>query len=134
MTPLIIEPGEYSPKVVLDPAKNIFEFSGESYTENTRVFYMPILQWLEQYQNALHQEKDKPGQSISRVFEFRFNYFNSTSAKFIMDVLMHLDRIAEEGYNIKAKWNYDKHNEDMKESGEEFAKLISVPFEFAPIE
>ena len=124
MNPLIIEPSEFSPKVVLDPTANIFELSGESRPENTSKFYVPILQWLEQYQGVLYWEKDKFGQGALRTFEFKFDYFNSTSAKFIMDVLMQLDKMAVEGYNINAKWHYDKRDEDMKESGEEFSKLL----------
>ena len=132
MNALIIEPSDFSPKVVLDPTKNVFELSGESRPENTSKFYVPILQWLEQYQSVLYWEKDKFGQSASdKVFEFKLDYFNSTSAKFIMDLLMQLDKMAQEGYPIKVKWYYDKRDEDMKESGEEFSKLLKkLPMEF----
>jgi hypothetical protein len=41
-----------------------------------------------------------------------------------MDVLMQLDKMAQDGYDIKAKWYFDKRDEDMKESGEEFSKLL----------
>lgn len=134
MNALIIEPSDFSPKVILDPTKNIFELSGESRPENTSKFYLPIIQWLEQYQTVLYWEKDKFGQETSRVFEFKFDYFNSTSAKFIMDVLMQLDKMAMEGYNIHAKWHYDKRDEDMKESGEEFSKLLKkLSIEFVEI-
>ena len=124
MNALLIESSDFSPKVMFDPAKNLFEISGESRPENTSKFYVPILQWLEQYQNVLYWEKDKFGQGAARVFEFKLDYFNSTSAKFIMDVLMQLDKMAQDGYDIKAKWFYDKRDEDMKESGEEFSKLL----------
>lgn len=131
MNALLIEKNEFSPKVMFDPAKNLFEISGESRPENTSKFYVPILQWLEQYQNVLYWEKDKFGQGAPRVFEFKLDYFNSTSAKFIMDVLMQLDKMAQDGYDIKAKWYYDKRDEDMKESGEEFSKLLKkLPIEF----
>jgi len=124
MNALIIDPTDFSPKVVFDPSKNLFEISGESRPENTGKFYVPLLEWLHQYQNVLYWEKDKFGETPGRVFEFKFDYFNSTSAKFIMDVLMQLDKMAQEGYNINARWYYDKRDEDMKESGEEFSKLL----------
>lgn len=131
MNALLIEPSDFSPKVVFDPVKNQFEISGESRPENTSKFYMPLLQWLEQYQGVLYWEKDKVTSIPPKVFEFKFDYFNSTSAKFIMDVLMQLDKMAQEGYPIKAKWFYDKRDEDMKESGEEFSKLLKkLPIEF----
>ena len=131
MNALLIDPTDFSPKVMFDPTQNHFEISGESRPENTSKFYVPILQWLEQYQNVLYFEKDKFGQGAPRLFEFKLDYFNSTSAKFIMDVLMQLDKMAQEGYDIKAKWYYDKRDEDMKESGEEFSKLLKkLPIEF----
>lgn len=131
MNPLIIEPTDFSPKVVFDPVKNQFEISGESRPENTSKFYVPLIQWLEQYQNVLYWEKDKVNNIPTKIFEFKFDYFNSTSAKFIMDVLMQLDKMAQEGYPIKVKWFYDKRDEDMKESGEEFSKLLKkLPIEF----
>ena len=131
MNALLIDPSDFSPKVVFDPVKNQFEISGESRPENTSKFYVPLLDWLTQYQGVLYWEKDKVASIPAKVFEFKFDYFNSTSAKFIMDVLMQLDKMAQEGYPIKAKWFYDKRDEDMKESGEEFSKLLKkLPIEF----
>lgn len=132
MNPLIIEPTEFTPKVILDPTQNIFEFSGESRPENTSKFYNPILKWFEQYQSVLYWEKDKYGQQgPPRVFTFRLEYFNSTSAKFIMDILIMLDKMAQDGCNVQVKWHFDPRDEDMKESGEEFAKLLKkLPIEF----
>ena len=49
MEKLIIEPTLNSPSVILDPADNRFEFSGESRPENVRNFYMPVLEWLEKF-------------------------------------------------------------------------------------
>ena len=134
MNALIIEPSDFSPKVSFDPTKNIFELSGESRPENTSKFYVPILQWLEQYQTVLYWEKDQSMPSAPHVFEFKLDYFNSTSAKFIMDVLMQLDKMTQEGYDIRVKWHYDKRDEDMKESGEEFSKLLKkLPIEFVEV-
>ena len=131
MNALLIDPSDFSPRVVFDPVKNQFEISGESRPENTSKFYVPLLDWLTQYQSVLYWEKDKVANIPAKVFEFKFDYFNSTSAKFIMDVLMQLDKMTQEGYPIKARWFYDKRDEDMKESGEEFSKLLKkLPIEF----
>ncbi|MCE9540891.1 MAG: DUF1987 domain-containing protein, partial [Bacteroidetes bacterium] len=34
------------------------------------------------------------------------------------------------GSQIKVLWYYKAKDEDMKESGEEFARLVNIPFEF----
>ena len=131
MNAFLIDPSDFSPKVVFDPTKNIFEISGESRPENTSKFYVPLLEWLTQYQSVLYWEKDKVNNIPTKTFEFKLDYFNSTSAKFIMDLLMQLDKMAQEGYPILVKWFYDKRDEDMKESGEEFSKLLKkLPIEF----
>jgi hypothetical protein len=134
MNTLLIEPSDVSPKVVFDPTKNIFCLSGESRPENTSKFYIPIIKWLEEYQKILYWEKEKATSMVPKIFEFRFEYFNSTSAKFIMDVLIQLDRMAQEGYPIKVQWYYDQRDDDMKESGEEFSKLLKkLPMDFVEV-
>ena len=134
MNTLMIEPSDFSLKVVLDPNKNIFELSGESRPENTSMFYAPVLEWLEQYHHILYCEKDKIVKEVQRVFEFKLEYFNSSSARFIMDVLRQLDRMALEGCSVKVKWYYDKRDDDMKESGEEFFKALKkLPAEFVSL-
>ncbi len=130
MNPLKIEATEFSPTVILSSEIPLFEISGESRPENTGKFYTPIIDWLNQYKETLIANKDKTANSRDLVFEFKFDYFNSTSAKYIMDILYQLDKYHAEGLNPKIKWYYDAMDEDMKEAGEEFAKLIKTPIEF----
>ena len=127
MNAINIPSSEFTPRVILDPAASKYEISGESRPENSGKFYEPIIQWLEQYGSSLNA-------SSNIVIEFKFEYFNSSSAKYILDVLKQLNNYHSKGVAIKIKWSYDALDEDMKESGEEFAKLINVPFEFIPIE
>ena len=47
-----------------------------------------------------------------------------------MDIFFLLDKYYSEGYDLEIKWHYDSPDEDMKESGEEFAKLIKAPVHF----
>ncbi len=98
MDPLILEASDFSPKVVLDPVNNKFELSGESRPENAGKFYEPIVKWLEQYKAMLFWQKDKYGKANKVVFEFNLDYFNSTSAKHILDMLKQIDNFHAEGY------------------------------------
>ena len=130
MEPLIIENTEFSPQVILDPVSNKFVLSGESRPENSGKFYEPIVKWLEQYQTVLFWQKDKFGTPPKMIFEFKLEYFNSTSAKYLMDILRQLDTYYSEKIDVKILWFNDENDEDMRESGEEFAKLVKVPFEY----
>ena len=130
MNPLKIEATEFSPTVILSSEIPRFEISGESRPENTGKFYTPIIEWLTQYKQVLTNDKQIPDQSKKIVFEFKFDYFNSTSAKYIMDILYQLDTFKAAGLETLIKWYYDAMDDDMKEAGEEFAKLIKSPIEF----
>lgn len=132
MEPIILEATEFSPKVVLDPANMKLEISGESRPENAGKFYGPIVKWLEQYKSVLYFNKEKFGSAPKIIFEFKFDYLNSISAKYILDILKQLEIFHSEGYELLVKWYYDKRDEDMKGTGEEFAELVQVPFEFIP--
>lgn len=130
MNPLQIEATEFSPTVILSSEIPRFEISGESRPENTGKFYSPIIEWLSQYKQKLILEKNIPASLKKIVFEFKLDYFNSTSAKYIMDILFQLDTFKAEGLDTLIKWHYDAMDDDMKEAGEEFAKLIKSPIEF----
>jgi hypothetical protein len=121
MEKLIIEPTLNSPRVVLDPAEKVFELSGESRPENVRNFYMPILEWLEKY---------APECKGSCTFKFDFEYFNSTSAKYILDIFKVLNSIREKGSEIRVRWHYEADDEDMHEVGMEMSRMSGLKFDY----
>ncbi len=123
MNKLFIEATDISPKVDFNTETNVFVLEGESRPENVRKFYDPLIEWLENYNNTA-----LGGHNLT--FEFRFDYFNSSSAKFIMDILKILEKIKSKNININIKWYYDEDDEDMLETGEEFSRIIDLTFEY----
>ena len=132
MEALRIEATEFTPEVVMDPATNTFEISGESRPENAGKFYKELIDWLDQYYN-LRYWKDSKFSNVDAVFEFRLEYFNSTSAKFLLDIFIKLQSFRKDNINISVQWYYDEPDIDMKESGEEFAEMTGIPFEFIAV-
>lgn len=129
MEKLIIEPSANSPRIVLDPDARNFEFSGESRPENVRKFYLPILEWLEAYiaeQNKLEDGKRTSG----LVCQFNFEYFNSTSAKYILDIFKSLNTINALGISLEIKWLYEQDDEDMLEVGQEMSRMSKLSFDY----
>jgi hypothetical protein len=107
MEKLIIEPTANSPRIVLDPESRNFEFSGESRPENVRKFYLPILEWLEAY--TAEQEKLKDDErTFGLLCQFNFEYFNSTSAKYILDIFKSLNAISALDIELEIKWLYEE--------------------------
>ncbi len=67
------------------------------------------------------------------TFIFKFSYFNSASAKFIVDILKQLEAYSNSGSKVSIRWYYDKRDVDMRESGEELAELVDIHFDFIGI-
>ena len=124
MEPLRIDATEDSPKVVLDDQNQVFLFEGESRPQHAFKFYKPVTEWLEEYGKILFWQKEHFGKNRRMTFQFKLSYFNSTSAKFIGDILTKLDSLCLEGYEVRVKWFYHVEDIDMKESAEEYAKMV----------
>ncbi len=129
MEKLVIDPTFNSPSVILDPESNQFDFSGESRPENVRKFYLPILEWLDSYAKE-QSEMSKSQRSTSLLVQFNFEYFNSTSAKYILDIFKALNVLNDLGMGILVKWLYEEDDEDMLEVGEEMSRMSKLDFEY----
>lgn len=131
MKPLLIEPIEFTPRVVFDVEKNHFEISGKSRPEDVSGFYEPIMNWLEEFTKEifanpnLNYAEDNP-----LSFHFKFEYFNSASSKMIFDILKKIRIIHNKGIPVKINWYYFIDDEDILDSGEELSKLVKIPFNF----
>jgi len=123
LQPLIIEQTVDSPKVVMDAEQQLFLIEGESRPENAHRFYLPILRWLEEYKKVLYWQRERFEKNRRMTLQFKLSYFNSTSAKFIGDILSLLNNLSKEGYEVRVKWLYQKEDSDMKESAEEYMQL-----------
>jgi Domain of unknown function (DUF1987). len=109
-----------TPTVTLDAANGIFEISGRSLPEDVAAFYNPLIEWLDAYSQS---------PNAKTVFDFKLAYFNTASSKMILDILMKLEDLQNNGHEVLAKWYYDEDDEDMKEAGEEYADIVDVTFE-----
>ena len=126
MKPLIIKGTKFSPKILFNPQLMKFEISGESRPEDAGKLFDIVLEWLEDYLTANKKETT----SSQLKFEFNLLYFNTVSAKYILEILRLLQVYYLENSKIKILWYYKAKDEDMKESGEEFKRLVNMPFEF----
>lgn len=108
------------PSVILDASAGKFEMSGRSLPEDVSAFYKPILDWMDEY-----AENANP----KTVFDFKLTYFNTASSKIILDILMKLEEMSNDGKEVLIKWHYPSDDEDMEEAGEEYSEIVDVPFE-----
>ncbi|PLX11620.1 MAG: nuclear pore complex subunit [Marinilabiliales bacterium] len=124
MEPLIIEATEDTPKVHLDAEKGEFLIADRSLPENSIEFYQPVFEWLNNYVASPNEET---------IFDFKLEYFNTSSAKQLTKVLLILEKLAA-NTKVKIMWYYKKEDFDMLSSGQRYAKLIEIDFEFIEFE
>lgn len=106
------------PTVILDRENNIFEMSGRSLPANSIMFFGPILEWLDDYaKNPLPRTE----------FVFRMTYYNTSSAKQILEILLRLEDIYKNGHDVRVTWFYESGNIDIEDAGAEYASIMDVP-------
>lgn len=130
MEALIKESTENTPGIILDHTKHMLEFLGESRPEDVKKFFAPVFSWLEEYKSYLYFIAGSSSASVDVNCNFKLEYFNSSSAKVFLDLLNSLKDICKEGGNAKLNinWYYDAPDEDMRDAGEEFEKMVGIKF------
>jgi hypothetical protein len=127
MRKLIIDKTTSSPKVILDPESKVFEISGESRPPDVQEFYGQILTWLDDFGTyTIRSDESK----VPVIFNFNFEYFNSSSGKFILDICKILASLRSKEINIIVNWHFEKDDTDMLEVGKEMSRIVKFPFEF----
>jgi hypothetical protein len=121
MAPLVIKGTDVSLSIHLDKSDGIFEFSGKSRPENAIEFFDPIFDWVDEY--ILNPN---PVTEIN----FKLEYYNSSSAKVLLRLIVRFEQLIEKGLEARIKWHYRKSDEDIQEAGEDFATLVNIPFEY----
>ncbi|MCC0805644.1 DUF1987 domain-containing protein [Methylobacterium sp. W2] len=106
-----------SPEVDFDFTAGRFRLSGESYPEDAAAFFGPLLQSLRTHLAA--------SGSDPIVFEVALVYFNSSSAKALMNLFMRLEDAAGDGRRVTIRWLHAEGDETIAEAGEDFASDFS---------
>jgi hypothetical protein len=116
MAVLQISATQRTPELFFDFENQAFHLRGESYPEDVKEFYgQPLLQ-LEEHLAALE------GAELN--FTFEFAYFNSSTAKILMNLFDLLDTTAERGNTVVITWAYEEDDDNMEELGEEFGEEL----------
>ena len=119
IAPLKIEGSLKTPEIILDSNTGIFSIRGMSYQEYAKEFYVPIIQWIENYSQEPKEET---------IVNIQFKYFNTSSAKSILSLLQKLNQIRIQGKKVTINWYYEKNDEQMIQDGENYSNLLNFPF------
>ena len=121
MEVLFFEGESHLPRVLLDKENNKFEISGHSLPEDVHAFYMPVIQWLDEYIQS-------PNENTEVVM--KMVYFNTASSKMLYEIMEKLEELNNNGHDVKIIWHYAEDDEEMEEAGKEYEEMVDVPFEF----
>ncbi len=119
MEKLVLDKTEDTPQVIFDVESGEFRIEGRSLPENAVAFYIPLIEWLDDFGNSPVNDM---------VFIFKLDYFNTASAKQITKLMLTLQGLSDKK-SIKIKWHYFIDDIDIKSSGARFAKLIKADIE-----
>jgi SiaC family regulatory phosphoprotein len=108
-----------TPQVKYYETENLLEINGESYPENAAEFFRPIQDWLEDH---LSQNEGL------FTLNLKLTYFNTSSSKCLLDLIARLEDRHGVKPDVQVKWFHQKEDEDMMESGQEFAEGLALPF------
>ncbi|MHB8259434.1 MAG: DUF1987 domain-containing protein [Bacteroidia bacterium] len=125
MRKIQLEAKDQTPWVVLDKEKAILEIRGYSFPDEAHAFYDDIINWFAEY------AKD-PNPETKLVFDLI--YANSTSLKFLNDILKKMDLIVAAGKIVNIEWIYVADDEDLQQLGMILRDFHKVPFTFLPKE
>ena len=114
-----LEATDKTPFVLLDPTHGVLEISGCSIHENAARFYEGIYERVDAYASRPAR------QTQARI---ALDYFNSSTAKYLLDILKRLDELHASGASqVSLEWRYDEDDLDMLEAGNDYRSLLEMP-------
>ena len=120
METIHLQSTEKTPEVLLDPS-GLIRITGRSIHEDPDKYFAPLTEWIEEY--CQHP------QDITRV-EIAMEYFNSSSAKYILNMLQMLTGLLDKGLQVQINWVYEEGDDDILERGQYYSSVLQVPFKY----
>lgn len=116
---LSIKATKVGPAIEVGANGNI-SISGKSMMEDAALYFRPAQDWLTRFL----AEKPKAVE-----VEMDLSYFNSSSAKQLLKLLMAIDSSDADGSVV---WIFPEDNDVLLERGEELQAMLDMPFQYRP--
>ena len=113
-----------TPYIKLDAAKGEIVIKGMSFPENAKRFYYPVMRWVEEYSLV---------QTEHTIINIGLDYVNSGSVLTIVKLMKAFDfKIGAFG-KVTIKWYYEENDNEIKQMGIDFQKMLSSPIELIKV-
>ena len=114
-----LEATETTPSVIFNTHIGEMVIEGRSIPENPGDFYEPLAEMLKEYYKS---------PCSSTKVNFKLEYINSGSSKFILVLLKLITKANEEGKKTVVNWHYEEDDEAVFELGEHYKNSFNIPF------
>lgn len=106
-----------SPEVCYTPETNTLLFEGRSLQEDPQAFYNILIDWI---------QANIVGKKTFFKLVFKMDYFNSSSSRYLMKILMMLN---DEPEWYQMDWYVEEGDEVIYDKGQEYQQLLDFPVE-----
>jgi hypothetical protein len=108
-----------TPQIQIDSSEGYIGIEGRAIPEDPGDFFDKFIKHLDEYYKSPR---------ILTTFDFKLEYVNSGSSKFILEILRNVKRNYDAGHDCLVNWYYEEDDESMQELGLHYQTAIKVPF------
>lgn len=93
---------EVFPQIELNAETGICTISGNSYMQNPRIFFKPVLEWFREYTLSLKGDL---------FIIYNLENLNTGTSRVLFEIIKILKKYKNKGASIKIQWNYSDKQE-----------------------
>jgi hypothetical protein len=108
-----------TPVIKFYPSRGFIEIKGRSISENAAKFYRPLIEKIDKY-------LFKPVSPT--LVHIHFDYFNTASAKCIIEILKKLESLPKKGIKVEVNWYYKPEDTSMYHAGMDYKSIVNLDF------
>lgn len=105
-----------TPEIFLDP-DGMIKIKGRSIPEDASLIYEKVVIWIEKYIES--------GNNSLRI-DFYFEYLNSGTSKYLLEILKKLKAFSLKGAKLVINWFYESGDDDILERGEYYSSILDL--------
>lgn len=113
-----------TPSIKFYPARGFIEIKGRSISENSAKLYRPLIENVEKY-------LFKPVSPT--LVHIHFDYFNTASAKCIIELLKKLEGLPKKGIHVEVNWYYKSDEPTMYHAGMDYKSILNLDFKMVKV-
>jgi len=121
MKDLIILPTDKS--LAVDISFGILNFTGRSILTDPKIFFEPILNWVNKY------IKQPAGETVVNI---KLEYIDTASTQSLYQILRQLNIVRTKDMVLMVNWYIEDADPEMKELGEMIEQRLGIEFQYIP--